>query len=75
MRLSVCSRLCYGCSMTASYGINKFLVKFPALLEAQYPNHVRNVTLYGRMLNTEYILNLNAELWFNEQVCFPPFLV
>ena len=67
--LPVHSRLCPGCSLTAAYGRNAFIVSYPPLLAALYPDHVTNVTLYGRMLNTETIINVNPSLFHNEQVC------
>lgn len=55
----------------AVYGVNKFLVTYPALVKQQFPQHVANTTLYGRLANSKNIVNLDVEFDHNEQVCVP----
>lgn len=58
--ITLCRRLCDSCSLVASYGVNRFVVKYPSLFATLYPDHVKDVTLYGRLLNNDYIVNLNV---------------
>ena len=64
----VCSRLCLGCSLTARYGVNRLLVSYPPRLAQLFPEHVKHFTLYGRLLNNEYIVNLNVSLSHDNSV-------
>lgn len=62
------SRVCLGCSLKASYGVNKFAVLYPPLLASLYPEHVKDYTVYGRLLNNEYMVKLNVSLFPEEGV-------
>ena len=62
------ARVCDGCSLTASYGRNRLLVSYPPLLAQQYPTHVTNITLYGRLVNNEHVININPSLYHDDQV-------
>jgi hypothetical protein len=66
--LMYCSRLCLGCSLTAQYGINRLLVTYPPRLAELYPEHVKHLTLFGRLLNNDYIMNLNVSFFHDEAV-------
>jgi hypothetical protein len=49
----------------ASYGVNRFVVKFPRILAEDYPEHVRNATLYGRVAAEDMLINLDMELEYD----------
>lgn len=38
-------------------------MKYPALLAKLWPEHVKNVTLYGRLISEKYIINVNPDLF------------
>lgn len=61
-------RVCEGCPLAAAYGLNRLVVRAPALLHLLYPAHVRNVTMYGRILNQQYIVNINPSFFYDEQL-------
>ena len=61
-------KLCYGCQLRASYGKNKLIVKYPALLRRLYPDAVINATLHGRLLFVEAIINVNPSLVHDSNV-------
>ena len=54
--------------MKASYGKNKLLVTYPPLLKQLYPDHVTNITLYGRLISLEAIINVQPSLYFDKEV-------
>ena len=62
------NQLCYGCGLKASYGKNKLLVTYPPLLKQLYPDHVTNITLYGRLLNNKTIVNVDTSLNYDAEV-------
>lgn len=43
--------------------MNKFAVVYSPALAHLYPEHVKDFTPYGRLLNNEYIVNLNVSLF------------
>lgn len=49
----------------ASYGVNTFLVKHPKFIGEQYPNHVKSATFYGRLINTDNIVNLDMSFTYD----------
>ena len=52
----------------ASYGVNKFVVKCPHSVKRQYPDHVTNLTMYGRLVSETVIVNVNFDLEYSSQV-------
>lgn len=51
--------LCANCSLLASLGLNRFFVTYPPDLMLHYPHHVTNVTLYGRLIHADRIVNIH----------------
>ena len=54
--------------LAASFGVNKILVTYPDVVKAQFPHHVTNTTLYGRLANKDALINVDFELDHNDQV-------
>lgn len=62
-------RVCHGCRLLASYGPNRIVVRYPKLLARYYPAHVTNATIYGRIVNDDYIININPSFYHDKKVC------
>ena len=54
--------------LLASYGANKFVVKYPAWFKDDYAAYVKHMTFYGRLINTDTIINLDMEFALNDTV-------
>ena len=54
--------------LVARYGVNKFLVKWPRSFEEDYPDLIKHMTFYGRVLNHEFIVNLDMSLEYDVEV-------
>ncbi len=54
--------------LTAKFGENKFLVTYPSFTQQQFPHHVRNATVIGRLANSTAIVNVNFELDHDDEV-------
>lgn len=61
-------RVCPGCSLIASYGPNRLVVRYPKLLARYYPDHVTNATIYGRLINNDFIVNVNPSYYHDSKV-------
>jgi hypothetical protein len=60
-----------GTVLEARPGRNAFLVTYPAITANQFPAHVTNATIYGRLLGASTIVNLDVALTHDAQVCGP----
>ena len=54
--------------LLASYGANKFVVKYPAWFKEDYSTYVKHMTFYGRLINPDAIINLDMEFALNDTV-------
>ena len=63
-----CSRIGYGSGVVASFGVNRFIVKAPLIVQQDYPEAYKHTTLYGRVAGKERLINLNMQLNFDEEV-------
>ncbi len=43
-------------------------MKFPAILAQDYPEHVVNATVYGRLAANDYLVNVIMDLNYNAEV-------
>ena len=59
----------YGTGLVAGYGINKFIVRFPAVTAVDYPKFKEHTTLHGRLISFDTIVNVEMSLDFDEEVC------
>ena len=57
--------------LQATYGRNLFLVTYSEVAARQFPNHVRNATLYGRLLGERTIVNVDIALVHDDKVTVP----
>ena len=55
--------------LVATFGLNTFVVKYHPQLAEDYPEHVKHATVYGRLINQEYIVNVNMSLHHDATVC------
>jgi hypothetical protein len=62
------SRVALGTGLVAKYGVNKFVVKWPRSLEEDYSEALRHMTFYGRLINTDYIINLDMSFEYDSAV-------
>ena len=46
----------------ATFGVNKFLVTYPAIVKQQFPLHVPRTTVYGRLIGHHTIVNMDVSL-------------
>jgi hypothetical protein len=53
-------------TITASFGVNKFLVTYPPQLAALYPDHVRHTSFFGRLINRDTIVNVIPSLYHDD---------
>lgn len=44
------------------YGMNTFVIRYPAALAAAYPQHVRSASFYGRLVNADTIVGVDIAL-------------
>ena len=54
--------------LLARYGVNKFIVKYPVWFNEDYADYMRHLTFYGRLINTDTVVNLDMEFTENEKV-------
>ena len=54
--------------LLARYGVNKFIVKYPVWFNEDYSDYMRHLTFYGRLINTDTVVNLDMEFTENEKV-------
>ena len=54
--------------MQASFGVNKLLITAPEDVAALYPHYVRNATFMGRLMSAERIVNVDIDLYYNDEV-------
>ncbi len=66
MRLFSHRRVFRGSTLTASYGMNKFVVRFSEDMERQFPDYVKNVTFIGRLVSNHTIVNVDVDLEYND---------
>ncbi len=76
-----CRRVGIGGKLKAVYGLNKVIVRHPRFFNTIYPAHIKSATFYGRVINSEYIINLDMSMTYDEQVsaskwrvCVPMFV-
>ncbi len=55
--------------LVATFGVNKFLVTYPAIVKQQFPLHVPRTTVYGRLIGHHTIVNMDVSLDFDDKVC------
>ncbi len=60
--LSLRSVIPIGGYLTAKYGVNTFIVSYPDIVKQQFPEHVVNSTIYGRLANAERMINVDFAL-------------
>ena len=63
-----CSRVACKTGLLASYGVNKFLIKYPVWFKDEYPEYVKHATFYGRLAGAEYIMNLDMNWDHSDEV-------
>lgn len=61
-------RLNSDCTLQASYGRNVVVVTYPPLLAKLYPHHVANLTLYGRLISKQAIINIKPKYHHDDDV-------
>ncbi len=64
------SRVGAGSGLVATYGVNYFIVKAPKIVKEDYPEHVTNMTIYGRLISHQYMVNTDISFVFNATVRF-----
>ena len=52
----------------AAFGVNRFLVTYPAIVAEQFPSHVTSVTAVGRLANVDRLINVDVELHHDDKV-------
>jgi hypothetical protein len=65
-----CSRVGAGTGLVAKYGVNYFIVKAPKIIKEDFPEHYTNMTIYGRLISQEYMINVDVAFTFNSTVRF-----
>ena len=63
-----CRRVGDGIGVELKAGVNVFVIKYPKVLEEEYPAHVKAATFYGRLINHQYIININVALDYDDDV-------
>jgi hypothetical protein len=63
-------RVLPGDVLQASFGRNALLVTYPAVVGRQFPDHVTNATVYGRLLGSHALVNFDVELAHNDAVSY-----
>ena len=66
--VSVRSRVAPSSGVVAMYGVNTFLIKYPAWFKDHYPQHVRHATFYGRLISSNYTVNIDVKWFHNDAV-------
>lgn len=54
--------------LMATFGSNKFIVKYPKSVAAQFPDHVRSATFHARLISNKAIINVNMNFTHDDMV-------
>ena len=57
-----------GTRLITHFGVNWFVVKYPAIVREQYPDHVTAMTFLGRAINNMTIVSVNISMDHNREV-------
>jgi hypothetical protein len=58
----MCRRIQQGSTIEARYGVNNFLVTYADVTAEQFPEHVTNATLFGRLVGRHTLVNVDISL-------------
>lgn len=61
--------------LVASYGLNTFVVKYPRSVAVDYPDHIKHITFFGRLLSDSLMVNLNISFTHDDQVTTASFRI
>lgn len=62
------SRVVRGSTLSAVYGRNTFVVSWPHSVFQAFPHHVQNMTVFGRLISAEAIVNVDISLEVDAEV-------
>jgi hypothetical protein len=62
------SRVGFDAGLVATYGVNTFVIKAPAVVADQFPDAVQHCTFYGRLVSTDAIVNVDIDFTFDARL-------
>lgn len=62
------SRVVRGSTLSAVYGRNTFVVSWPHSVFQAFPHQVQNMTVFGRLISAEAIVNVDISLEVDAEV-------